>query len=210
LIGEDGRLPEAPVRVVMDVFGVDMTADAVLTRSAGSVEAGQSGRLLYAQIEDARGLRVGDFVRVEVTEPELRFVARLPATAYGSDGEILVLGEEDRLEAVPVELMRRQGDDVLLRGPRELQGREVVLTRTPVLGEGIRVSPLRRSADGSAAAEAEPETLTLDAERRARLIAYVEGNGFIPADVKTRLIDQLNQDEVPSRVVARLESRMGS
>jgi multidrug resistance efflux pump len=207
LIGEDGQLPEAPVRVVMDVFGVDMVADAVLTRVAGSVEAGQSGRLLYARIDGARGLRVGDFVRVEVTEPDLPFVARLPATAYGSDGDILVLGEDDRLEAVAVDLMRRQGDDVLIRGPGELQGRDVVLARTPVLGEGIRVSPLRPS---DAEAPAEPETITLDEDRRARLIAYVEGNGFIPADVKTRLINQLSQDEVPSRVVARLESRMGS
>jgi len=207
LIGEDGGLPEAPVRVVMDVFGVDMTTDAVLTRSAGSVEAGQSGRLLYARIDGARGLRVGDFVRVEVTEPDLPFVARLPATAYGSDGEILVLGDEDRLEAVAVELMRRQGDDVLIRGPRDLQGREVVLARTPVLGEGIRIAPFRRT---DAPPPTEPETVTLDEDRRARLIAYVEGNGFIPADVKTRLIDQLSQDEVPARVVARLESRMGS
>jgi multidrug efflux pump subunit AcrA (membrane-fusion protein) len=69
LIGEDGTLPRAPVRVVLDVFGLDLAAEAVLTRESGSVGEGQSGRVLFARIDDARGLRVGDFVRVEVEEP---------------------------------------------------------------------------------------------------------------------------------------------
>ncbi len=206
LLDDAGNLPELPVRVVLDVFGLDMTAQAVLVRESGAVEEGQSGRLLFARIDTPRGLRVGDFVRVELEEPELPFVARLPATAYGSDGRILVLGAEDRLEAVSVELMRRQGDDVLIRAA-DLQGREVVLARTPVLGEGIRVNPVR---SGEAETPAEPETIALDPERRARLIAFVEGNGFIPDDVKNRLLNQLNQEAVPARVVTRLESRMGS
>jgi multidrug efflux pump subunit AcrA (membrane-fusion protein) len=148
LIGEDGSLPQVPVRVVLDVFGLDLAADAVLTRESGSVGEGQSGRVLFARIEDARGLRVGDFVRVEVEEPPLAGVARLPATALGSDGRVLVLGEEDRLSAAEVVLMRRQGDDVLVSVPPELAGREVVAARTPVLGEGIRVNPFRRDAEG--------------------------------------------------------------
>ena len=77
LIGADGSLPQAPVRVVLDVFGLDLTTDATLAREAGSVGEGQSGRLLYARIDDGRGLRVGDFVRVEVEEPPLAGVARL-------------------------------------------------------------------------------------------------------------------------------------
>ncbi len=206
LIGEDGSLPDARVSVILDVFGLDLTAGAVLTRESGAVETGQSGRLLFARIEEPRGLRVGDFVRVEVEEPPLDNVARLPATALGSDGQILMLDAEDRLEAVAVQLMRRQGDDVLIRAPG-LEGREVVLARTPVLGAGIRVNPIRPT-------EAEPpplpETISLDDDRRARLIAYVEANGFIPADVKARMLDQLQQDEVPTQMVTRLESRMGS
>jgi multidrug efflux pump subunit AcrA (membrane-fusion protein) len=206
LLDGGDRLPEVPVNVVLDVFGLDLTAEAVLTRESGAVAEGTSGRLLFARIEAPRGLRVGDFVRVEVQEPELPYVARLPATAYGSDGRILLLGEDNRLEAVEATLMRRQGDDVLIRAPG-LEGREVVLARTPVLGEGIRVNPVRPS--GTEAADV-PEDITLDPERRARLIAFVEGNGFIPADVKERLLNQLNQERVPARVVARLESRMGS
>jgi hypothetical protein len=146
---------------------------------------------------------------VEVEEPPLAGVARLPATALGSDGRVLVLGEENRLEAAEVSLLRRQGDDVLVSIPPDLAGREVVATRTPVLGEGIRVNPFRRDADGRTEAEA-PSTIALDPDRRARLIAFVEGNSFIPDDVRARMIEQLNEPEVSAQMVARIEARMGS
>ncbi|GAA5077973.1 HlyD family efflux transporter periplasmic adaptor subunit [Roseibacterium beibuensis] len=210
LISETGDLPNVPVRVILDVFGLDLSAEARLTRESGAVEEGQSGRLLFARIEEPRGLRVGDFVRVEVAEPPLAQVARLPATAYGSDGQILVLDDENRLEAVEVRLLRRQGDDVLVSLPPAYEGRQVVAARTPVLGEGIRINPVAPAGDEADAAAPEPETIALDPERRARLIAFVEANSFIPADVRERMLNQLNQDEVPARMVARLEERMGS
>lgn len=207
LLDEAGRLPALPVTVALDAFGLDLRAEAVLVREAGSVEAGQSGRLLFAEITAPRGLRVGDFVRVEVAEPPLDGVARLPATALGSDGRVLVVGAENRLEAVPVTLLRRQGDDVLVSG-EGIDGRQVVLARTPVLGAGIRVAPIE---PGAAAAPAEAdEDIALDPDRRARLIAFVEGNTRMPEEARARLIAQLNQDTVPASVVARLESRMGS
>ncbi|MEX3017807.1 efflux RND transporter periplasmic adaptor subunit [Gymnodinialimonas hymeniacidonis] len=206
LLEEGGQLTERPVRVILDVFGLDVQAEATLTRESGSVEEGQTGRLLFARLDAPRGMRVGDFVRVEVDEPPLPFVARLPATALGSDGQILVLGDDDVLEAVSVELMRRQGNDVLIRG-EGLRDREVVVARTPVLGDGIRVNPIRPDA---ADAPEEPDTIALDPERRARLITFVEGNSFIPSDVRDRMLRQLNEEEVPARMVARIEARMGS
>lgn len=217
LLDADGDLPQRPVTVLLDVFGLNVQADATLTRESGSVEEGQSGRLLFARIDEARGMRVGDFVRVEVQEPILRDVARVPATALGSDGQILLLGDDDLLVAADVALLRRQGDDVLIRGVAaegppnsDLRDREVVLTRTPVLGDGIRVSPIRPNTAEGDAAPAEPETIALDPDRRARLIAFVEGSSAMPADVRDRLLRQLNEEEVPTGVISRLESRMGT
>ncbi|MEJ6392780.1 HlyD family efflux transporter periplasmic adaptor subunit [Gymnodinialimonas sp. 2305UL16-5] len=206
LLDADGALPRRPVRVVLDVFGLDLQTDAVLTRESGAVEEGQSGRLLFARIDAARGLRVGDFVRVEVDELPLERVARLPAAALGSDGQVLVLGENGVLEALSVDLLRRQGDDVLVRADG-LEGRDVVQARAPVLGAGIRVQPIRPDAGD---APEEPETIALDPDRRARLIAFVESDGVIPPDVRDRMLQQLNQNEVPAGVVERLEARMGS
>ncbi len=86
-----------------------------------------------------------------------------------------------------------------------LAGREVVTARTPLLGAGISVRPLRREPDGEAAA-----MLELTEERRARLIAFVESHERMPDEVKARVLSRLGERQVPAQMVQRLESRMGS
>ena len=100
---------------------------------------------------------------------------------------------------------------------RDLAGREVVTERTPMIGAGIRVRPFREGGEqpgggggaGGGGADADPEMITLDDERRARLIEAVENNTFMPADAKERILNQLGEPEVPARMVERIESRMG-
>ncbi|MDO6585638.1 HlyD family efflux transporter periplasmic adaptor subunit [Salipiger sp. 1_MG-2023] len=202
LLGETGSLGDAPVRVVQDLQDGQLETTGHLTREGAAVGEGQTGRQLYATLDRAAGFKPGDFVTVRVSEPPLRRVARLPATALDAAGEVLVIGAGDRLEALPVTLLRRQGDEVLVRGAA-IEGRSVVAQRTPLLGAGIKVRPLN--------AEAEPEAmLELDAERRARLVAFVEASTRMPAEARQRILGQLAQDKVPASVVARLEERMGS
>lgn len=205
LLEAEGGLKAADVTVTLDVFGTDLTAEGRVSRDSAAVGEGQSGRLLFATLAHAPGFKPGDFVKVDVTEPPLPFVARLPASALGQDGAVLVLGEEDRLEELPVTLMRRQGDDVLVRA-RGLNGREVVTARTPLLGAGIKVTPLR----GAQASEIkEPEMLELSQERRAKIRAYVEANSRIPEAAKARILAQLEKEKVPAQMVQRIEGRMG-
>jgi hypothetical protein len=154
---------------------------------------------------NAKGLRPGDFVTVDITEPELKWVAKLPASALNGNNEVLFVGEDDRLLAAPVSLIRRQGNDVLVRS-RELRDAKVVVARSPVLGAGIKVRIL--AEDGDEEPEV-PTTVKLDPERRAKLIAFVEANKRLPKTVKKRLLKQLEQPEVPKEMVERLESRMG-
>ncbi len=210
LVDEDGRLLDAEVTVRLAVSGVDLVAHGRIDRESAEVGEGLTGRLIFARLDAAPGLRPGDFVTVEVREPRLRGVARLPAAAIGATGTVLLLGEEDRLEEQPVVVLRRQGDSVLVRADA-LAGREVVTERTPMLGAGIQVRPFRE--DGAAGSKAEGdaarEMITLDDDRRARLIEAVKANTFMPADAKDRILNQLNQPEVPARMVERLESRMG-
>jgi RND family efflux transporter MFP subunit len=203
LLDGDGRLRQAPVSVALDVFGTNITAAGRITRDSAAVGEGQTGRRLFAVLDAPRGFKPGDFVTVRIEEPPLERVARLPATAVNAGGEVLVVGVEDRLETVVVEVMRRQGDDVLIRG-RGLQGREVVTERTPLLGEGIKVKPLRTGA------APEPEAmLELSEDRRARLVAFIEANTQMPEAARTRILAQLAQKEVPAEIVERIESRMG-
>ncbi|MEM9475951.1 MAG: HlyD family efflux transporter periplasmic adaptor subunit [Pseudomonadota bacterium] len=205
LLDETGRLPAIDVTVSLDILGIDLEATGQITRESAVVSDGQTGRLLFARIEGGAGFRPGDFVAVRLIEPPLENVALLPAGAVDAAETVLVLGEGDRLEVASVDLLRRQGNAVIVRA-RGLAGREVVTERTPLLGEGIRVRPLR--PDAPEAAE-EPDLVELDDERRARLVAFVQSNNRMPADAKQRILAQLSQSRVPARMVARIESRMG-
>ncbi len=205
LLDDNGQLRRADVTVTLDVFGTNLQATGTISRESAAVGDGQTGRRLYATLNAPRGFKPGDFVTVSIQEAPLPFVARLPATAVNAAGEVLLIGEEDRLTVAQVTVLRRQGDDVLIRA-RDLEGKEVVAERTPLLGAGIRVNPLR---SGTSATPVEPEMLELTEERRAKLRAFVEANTRMPAEAKTRLLAQLSQDKVPASTVARIEARMG-
>lgn len=208
LLSETGELVGADVTASIDILGVDLESKGKISRESAAVGEGQTGRLIFARLDSASGFRPGDFVSVRIEEPPLERVSRLPATAIDAANTVLVLGEKDRLEVAEVELLRREGDDVIVRA-RGLRGREVVSERTPLLGAGIKIRPIRRNADGAIQAAAEPEMLSLDPERRAKLVAFVEGNQFMPAEAKARVLAQLKEDMVPARVVERIEGRMG-
>ena len=208
LLTEAGRLVGADVTISIDILGVNLQAQGVISRESAAVGEGQTGRLLFARLDAAPGFRPGDFVSVRIQEPPLERVVRLPSAAVDAAGTVLLLGDQDRLEVAEVEVLRREGDNLIVRA-QGLAGREIVAERTPLLGAGIRIRPIRRDASGALAPEPEPEMLSLDPDRRARLVAFVEGNQFMPAEAKARVLGQLQQDMVPAQVVERIESRMG-
>jgi hypothetical protein len=205
LLDDGGKLRAAEVSVSLDLLGAEMRSSGEITREAAVVGEGLTGRLLFASLATSKGLRPGDFVTVNITEPALNWVARLPATAVSGNNQVLVIGEDGRLSEADIALVRRQGDDVLVRS-RELSGAQIVAERSPLLGAGIKVRVLR--AEGEAP-PAEPDTIALDPERRAKLIAFVEANKRMPKQVKARLLAQLQEPEVRKEVVERLEGRMG-
>jgi pyruvate/2-oxoglutarate dehydrogenase complex dihydrolipoamide acyltransferase (E2) component len=141
LTDDGGVLVGAPVAVSLGVSGAEIGTEGRISREAVDVGEGGTGRMLYAALDPAPALRAGDFVRVLVEEPPLPGVARLPASAVASDGTALALGEEERLEVVPVSVLRRQGDDVLVDAAA-LEGRRLVAERSPLVGPGIRVRPI--------------------------------------------------------------------
>lgn len=207
LLDEAGRLEGLPVEVALDVMGTDILTSGTISRESAAVGEGRTGRVIFARIDEPAGFRPGDFVRVRVREAPLDGVAVLPAAAVDPAGAVLVLGEDERLAAASVEVLRRQGDEVIVRAV-DLYGREIVAERSPLLGAGIRVRPLRPAAADEAAAPG-PEMVELDPERRARLVAFVEASEFMPPDAKERVLGQLRQDRVPAQVIERIESRMG-
>ncbi|WP_375261940.1 efflux RND transporter periplasmic adaptor subunit [Palleronia sp.] len=206
LLNEDGELATDQATVSLEVGGYTLTSPATITREAAAVAEGETGRRLFAQLEQPRGFRPGDFARIRVTEPELRNVARLPAAAVDASDTVLVLDDESRLELAEVERLRAQGDTVLVRADG-LEGREVVAERSPLLGTGIKVRPLRQvQEEPEDTAEAGEEMIDLSPERRAALIAMVEDNARMPDAAKQRVLAALNQPQVPARMIERLEN----
>ncbi|MEL7149488.1 MAG: HlyD family efflux transporter periplasmic adaptor subunit [Pseudomonadota bacterium] len=203
-ISDSGQLVGADVVVSIDVLGLSLEAAGSISRESGAVAQGQTGRLLFARLDDAKGFRPGDFVTVKIQEPPLNNVARVRATAVDAAETVLVVGEEDRLDVAQVEVLRREGDDVLLRASG-LAGREIVSERSPFLGAGIRIRPIRPEANN---APVEPDFVELDPDRRARLVTFVESNTAMPAEAKARVLSQLKEDKVPARMIERIESRM--
>ncbi|MDF1855340.1 HlyD family efflux transporter periplasmic adaptor subunit [Pseudooceanicola sp.] len=206
LLDDDGALRAAPVTVTLDVQGIGLTATGRISRASAAVGEGQVGRQVIARLDEARGLKPGDFVTVATEEPPLERVVRLPATAVDSAGTVLVVSQDDRLEVLEVQLERRQGDDVLVRG-RGLAGRDVVRERSPLLGAGIKVRPIRPEA--ATAAPAAPAMVELSDERREKIRSFIEASTRLPDEVKTRILAQLALPEVPAQLIERLESRMG-
>lgn len=197
LVGPDGALVPATVALG------PQNLTGRLDRAAPAVAEGQTGRLVYVALDASPAaqalLQPGDFVEVRIEEPALSDVARLPALAVGRNGTVLALGPEDRLQEVAVEVLRRQGDDVLIR-VGALAGREVVQERSALLGEGIRIRPIRPEA---------ADLVPLSPERRAELVALVEADDRMPEEIKARLLQDLQADTVPAATLDRLEARMG-
>ncbi len=204
LLNENGGLIKADVTAELDVAGMDMVAKGRISRTSAVAGEGATGRLVFAALSDTAGFKPDDFVTVRVQEPMLEGVVRLPSAAVDARNRVLVLAEGDRLQSEEVTVLRRQGDDVLVRGP--IIGREVVEARSPLLGEGIAVKPLRKDAPQ---ASKELEMLELSEERRAKLMAFVEGNKRMPAEAKQRVLARLAEPQVPAKMVARIEGRMG-
>lgn len=208
LLDEAGQLIAAPVGVTMDAFGLELTTDAVISRDSAAVGDGQTGRLLFARMSRPGGMKPGDFVTVRIEEPALAEVVRLPSSALGADGTVLTVDAEDRLDALPVTLLRRQGDDILVRG-EGLEGQRVVTDRSPLLGKGIKVRLLNEDRTEVNAAPSDTAMLELSEDRRARLIAYVESDAEMSPDDKSSLLDELTKAQVPAQTVQRLERRIG-
>ncbi|MEM9791329.1 MAG: HlyD family efflux transporter periplasmic adaptor subunit [Pseudomonadota bacterium] len=202
------------VEATLALGDIPISVSGRVDRAGAAVGDGQTGRLLYARLngDDAQILRPGDFLTVKIREPSLADVAVIPATAVDATGAVLVVDDDGRLQNRQLRILRRQQDEVIVSGGDA--GLVYVRERSPQLGEGIRVRAIPDGgvpADGATPPARPEETaaLDLDPERRARLIAFVEENRRMPAEVKARLLGQLEAPQVPAQVVERLERRMG-
>lgn len=202
-------LKPSQAKVSVRFGGIGKEILATIDRVSAAVGEGQTGRELFASLEPTKiaTVRPGDFVSVALEEPVLENVAILPSTAASATGEILILGEGNRLEALKVDILRKQADKIIV-SVGELAGREIVLERAPQLGAGIKVEPRRNDASLSQRSNPDETVQVSDGERQ-KLIAFVEANQTFSAKVKKRILNKLNRPEIPKETYDRITSRMG-
>ena len=212
LIDASGNLQAIPTFVKLDVFGTEISASGSVERSSATVGTGLTGRLLFSSLSNGNvsSFRSGDFVTVTLKEPTLNNVLELPSNALSGGNRILTLTDEDRLQEIEVSILRRNKNNVIIDATNVI-GKEIVTNRTPLLGAGIKIKPIRLGGSkASSDAAPEPEKITLDVERRQKMISFIEGNGYIPKTAKKKIIKALSEAEVPVKLIKRIESRMGN
>ena len=212
LIDDSGNLQTIPTFVKLDVFGTEISASGFIERSSATVGTGLTGRLLISNLSQGNvsSFRSGDFVTVSLKEPILENVIELPSNALSGGNRILTLSDEDRLQEIEVTVLRRKKNNVIIDASN-VDGKEIVTNRTPLLGAGIKIKPIRPGATDVNNDEApEPENIILDDERRQKMITFIDGNSYIPKSAKKKIIKALNEEKVPLKLINRIESRMGN
>ena len=156
------------VTVTLDGSAGAVVAQARLDRAAASVAEGTAGRVVYARlVQGAQALRPGDFVTARIAEPALSDAAIIPAAALGSDGGVLVAGADGRLQATPVTVLRRQGDEVAL-------AIAAVRSEASVLPRNRKLSVRFHLPEGTIPAAGDFKSIPSHASRAADLFAGAE------------------------------------
>ncbi|MGX1495683.1 multidrug efflux pump subunit AcrA (membrane-fusion protein) [Labrenzia sp. MBR-25] len=224
LLDTSGNLVKAPVTAILQLGSRSIEVPGSIDRAAAVVSEGEAGRTLFATLDLEPGtvLRPGDFVKVEVREPELTRVALVPSSAVTEDGRMLIVGEGERIEEIKATILRRMGDDVIVANVPF--GADYVRERLPQLGTGLKVSPRRNTGGQDIPQTDEPATVqvpeagetrlsgdlvALEPERRAALIDQLNRSDM-PENRKARLLALLNKPMVPKELIERLEHGGGN
>ena len=91
--------------------------------------------------EDKPPLTVGLFVQAEIEGPVVENIIIVPRYAMRDQDHILVIDREDRLRERKVEILRIDGDDVLIVGALE-PGERLCVSPLQVVVDGMRVIPI--------------------------------------------------------------------
>jgi multidrug efflux pump subunit AcrA (membrane-fusion protein) len=199
LVDENGQVLPLKTTARLDSGSAALTAQGQLTRAGAAVGSGQTGRLVYAALDGRPPLRPGDFVTLSIGLRPLTEATTLPAAAIGGDGQLLVLGLEDRLESAEALVLHRQGDDVIIDA-RALAGREVIRNRTALLGAGIKVNPVR--PDDAAAVQ-------LDQGQKATLLAQIQTSTSLDDQERAEFLKLVEEGRVTGAALRDLQARLG-
>ena len=211
VIDKEGKLLNLDITAYLKLSDKDIPFSGKIERINPEIINIGSGRKLFASINlgENKTLRPGDFVVIEIQEPSLENVTVLPSTAVTIDGKIFILEDENRLKELVVNILRRQGDEVIVCGaPID---KEYVMQRSPQLGNGLKIKPLRkkdREISNSKSLSNNNDLVTISPEKQNKLIKFLDNMDRMPKSVKDRLYEEINSGKMKAKTLNRLEKNM--
>ncbi len=213
LLDASGGLRRTDMVVLVQRGRQETALAARLDRAGAETDEDKVGRLVFAKLTDPDPsfVQPGDFVTVQIPERPIEGVARIPAAAATTDGRILLIGDDNRLEEAQITLLRHQGDSIIVADAPF--GRRYVTARALQIGPGIQVTPIETApADGpepttaAAAAGAAPDAIPLDDARRAAIVAFIEASEKMKPEKRAQWLEELSRPEVPRATVEKFEA----
>ncbi len=211
MVDEKGNLLPLPIKAKKKEEKDALVFSGVIQRSGAEVIAGTSGRQIFASLSGDKSslIKAGDFLIVEIEENSLSEVAVIPADAIDPERTILLLTDDDRLEEYKVNILRRQNNEVIINNVPF--GRHYVTKLSPQLDAGLKVNPLGLDCRNTESSNCNENTerdskVSLSDEDRSELVAIVNNNKRLPAEVKQNILKKLNAEKVPIKLINRLKN----
>jgi len=154
--GQEGHAAGPPV-VFRARFGGRMHSwKGRIVRTEGEIDPRTRMVVVVGRVENPYGrgedpgrppFSVGMFVQAEIQGRTLTDVARLPRRAVRPGDEALVVSPDDHLRIRQIEVLRREGETLLIRSGLS-DGEQVVVSPLETVVDGMSVKPLRESDAG--------------------------------------------------------------
>jgi RND family efflux transporter MFP subunit len=160
-VAEPAAAPFPIVRLRARFAGQEHEWTGYVVRTEGEIDARSRMVHVVARVDDPYGMKrdrddkpplaVGLFVRAEIEGPLAEDVIVVPRYALRDARHILIVDAEDRLHTREVEVLRIDGDDVLIQGALA-PGERICVSPLQIVVEGMRVRPMPDDDDDDAAA----------------------------------------------------------
>ncbi|MFT5695962.1 MAG: RND family efflux transporter MFP subunit, partial [Myxococcota bacterium] len=145
-----GELPRVELRARF--AGSEHTWQGTVVRTEGEIDPKSRMVHVVARVEDPYAvepgnenkppLAVGLFVKAEIQGPIAEQVIIVPRYAMRDENHILVIDKDDRLRVRKVEILRIDGEDVLIKGSLAA-GERLCVSPVQVVVEGMLVVPVK-------------------------------------------------------------------
>ncbi len=159
---------DTPVKLKATYGGREYSWDAVITRTAGSIDEKSRNLTVIAQVADPCGrkapdlppLKVGLFVRAEITGHTLPGVYVLPASSVREGSQVVIIDAENKIHRRSLTVLWRTRDSVIASRESLKPGETLCLTNLPFAIDGASVKPTLTELPRPAKSGPQPLTTT--------------------------------------------------